>query len=146
MNLRFTKIIYFVFGFFFFTDTFGQTDSSNVRVEINPIFRGGIPAFYNYVNKGLKIPKSVAKANYQGKILVKFIIEKDGKAIVDSINYDKMTFLRKNIKDELKEKAKDELNTEVKRLFAEMPIWTPGFQDNRPVRVFFMMPFSIYLE
>lgn len=120
-----------------------QKDTTSF-IEINPEFPGGIKAFYKYINKNFNYPKSAIKAGYMGRVIVKFIIEKDGRVKIDNINSSEMVFRRKKATEELRQLAIKEMVVAITNHYESMPIWKPGTQNGTPVRVFFTTP--LYLE
>lgn len=79
-----------------------------------------------------------------GRIIVKFIIEKDGRVKVDNLNNSEMVFRRKKANEELRQLAIKEMDAAIINHYESMPIWKPGTQNGKAVRVFFTTP--LYLE
>lgn len=90
-------------------------------VEERPQFPGGIDKLNSFIRRNL--PKNISK---KGRVIVKFIIEKDGKA--DHI--------------EIAHSSDNELNQEAIRIVNKMPRWLPGKMNGHPVRVSFTIPIS----
>lgn len=107
----------------------GQSQPFQV-VEVMPEFPGGTIALNDYVIKNLKYPENCKKEKIQGRVLVQFIVEADGKIsnaeIVKSVNKD--------------------LDEEAKRVISSMPTWTPGQQRGVAVRVKFTVPVNFKLD
>ncbi len=101
-----------------------QDEAIYNSVEIKPDFPGGIAKFYIYVQKNFKIPK---KFKGKTKIITQFVVEKDGDL------------------SEIKILKGGELGMgeEAMRLLESSPLWTPGEQNGKPVRVLYSMPISI---
>lgn len=99
-------------------------------VEVMPEFPGGTIALNDYVIKNLKYPENCKKEKIQGRVLVQFIVEADGKIsnaeIVKSVNKD--------------------LDEEAKRVISSMPTWNPGQQRGVAVRVKFTVPVNFKLD
>jgi len=91
-------------------------------IEVKPQFPGGIQAFYSYIAKNYNKPK--AAGNASGKVYVTFVIEKDGH--IDDI---------KVIRDIGFGTAEEAI-----RVLKECPLWTPGQQNGRAVRVQYSLP------
>lgn len=104
-------------------------------------FPGGIKALMSYLNNNLVIPLSVLEDDLQGKVWVKFVIEKDG-------SISKVEILRGLSKD---------CDREVIGLIKTMPKWKPGYsstyynehttitenlRDTVPVRSSFTLPIA----
>jgi TonB family protein len=90
-----------------------------------PEFNGGLQAFYKFLNKTLRYPELAYKSQIQGKVLVSFIVEKDGTL--------------SNIRATDNNVA-EVLNTEAIRVLSLSPKWNPGIQYGRPVRVTYTVP------
>ena len=112
--------------FSFMTST-AQTKKNNMVfdvVEVMPQFPGGQIAMMKYIMENIKYPKQAMKEGIQGRVTVRFIVEKDG-----SIS---------DVKPVLS--VHPLLNKEAVRVVESMPKWTPGKQNGKPVRVRFNLP------
>ena len=98
-------------------------------VEQMPSFMGNEDAFYAFVSKNIIYPLKAKENNIEGRVIVRFIIEKDG-------NISNIEILRK---------LGFGCDEEVIRLIKSMPKWFPGKQNGKPVRVHFTMPISFIL-
>ena len=100
--------------------------------ETLPQFPGGQGVMMKYLAANIKYPASAVKAKKQGRVIVAFVIQKDGSVtnarIVRSVD--------------------PELDAEALRIVKAMPNWTPGTQDGKPVNVRYTIPvvFSLYKE
>lgn len=100
--------------------------------ETMPQFPGGQGVMMKYLAANIKYPASAVKAKKQGRVIVAFVIQKDGSVtnarIVRSVD--------------------SELDAEALRIVKAMPNWTPGTQDGKPVNVRYTIPvvFSLYKE
>ena len=90
-----------------------------------PEYNGGIQAFYKFLSKTLRYPELAYKNRIQGKVIVSFIVEKDG-----SLSNVRAT---DNTVAEI-------LNTEAIRVLSLSPKWIPAIQYGRPVRVTYTVP------
>lgn len=89
-----------------------------------PEFNGGQKALIDFLLKNVKYPPEAIEKNIQGRVMVRFIIEKDGKVSnVEVING----------VDEL-------LDKEAVRVVSSMPNWKPGRYEGDPVRVRYTLP------
>lgn len=103
----------------------GDQDTPYIIVERMPIFNGGdLNTFRNWVQSNMKYPEDAARHKIQGKVIVDFIIERDG--ALTNINVIKTPHRS--------------LSQEVLRILDSSPIWTPGTQAGKPVRVRFTLP------
>ena len=136
------KINFLLFGFcFLFSSVLqAQTKDANqnktmndeifVVVENNPEFPGGEQARLKFFQKNLVYPKAAKEKEIQGKVIISFIVEKDG-----SIT---------NIKVE---KGVDSLlDAEALRVVKLMPKWKPGTQRGIPVRCSYRIPVVFVLQ
>jgi protein TonB len=102
-----------------------NTDQVFVRVEDMPRFNGGgIEKFWEYVLAHVRYPEEARDAGLQGRIQVGFVVNEKGQII--------------NI--QLLRKIHPMLDNEVIKVLEEAPLWTPGRQRNRPVKVGFSIP------
>jgi periplasmic protein TonB len=99
-------------------------------VEQAPEFKGGMEAFYKYLQQSIRYPAKAVKKGIQGKVLVSFIVEKDG-------SLSNIRVVRGVAKD---------IDAEAFRVIKASPNWNPGIQNGRPVRVIYNTPISFTLE
>ena len=112
--------------FSFMTST-AQTKKNNMVfdiVEVMPQDPGGQIAMLQYLMKNIKYPEQAMKEGIQGRVTVRFIVEKDG-----SIS---------DVKPVLS--VHPLLNKEAVRVVKSMPKWSPGKHNGKPVRVRFNLP------
>ena len=107
-----------------------NNDSIYQTVEEMPEFPNGIEGLMDYVAQNVKYPESAKENNLQGRVIVKFVIEKDGSV--------------SNV--EVGRGWGNELDDEAVRVVKAMPNWKPGKQDGKPVRVSFMLPINFKLS
>ncbi len=98
-------------------------------VEQNPSFPGGEKALMDYLYKNLKYPAVAQDNGIQGRVLVQFVVNKDG-SIVDP---------------KVLRSVDPSLDKEAMRVVTSMPKWTPGKQRGKPVRVRFTLPVTFRL-
>ena len=118
--------------FSFMTST-AQTKKNNMVfdvVEVMPQYPGGQIAMLKYIMENIKYPEQAMKEGIQGRVAVRFIVEKDG-----SIS---------DVKPILS--VHPLLNKEAVRVVESMPKWTPGKQNGKPVRVRFNVPVMFKLN
>lgn len=118
--------------FSFMTST-AQTKKNDMVfdvVEVMPQFPGGQIAMLQYLMKNIKYPEQAVKEGIQGRVTVRFIVEKDG-----SIS---------DVKPVLS--VHPLLNKEAVRVVESMPKWTPGKQHGKPVRVQLIVPIMFKLN
>ena len=111
------------------TKTTKKADASNKVYEVveqMPTFPGGDAALMKYLAENIKYPVSAQKAKEQGRVVVQFIVEKDG--TVTGV---------KTVRS-----VAPALDAEAVRVIKAMPKWTPGRQGGQPVRVNYNVPVS----
>lgn len=98
-------------------------------VECMPEFSGGMKGCLDFIQTEMCYPEEAKKAGIQGRVILQFIIEKDGTPaqprIVRSVH--------------------PLLDKEALRIIRQMPKWTPGKQDGKPQRVLYTIPISFRL-
>lgn len=125
-------LMMFVLLFSFMTST-AQTKKNDMVfdvVEVMPQFPGGQIAMLKYIMENMKYPEQAMKEGIQGRVAVRFIVEKDG-----SIS---------DVKPILS--VHPLLNKEAVRVVKSMPKWSPGKQNGKPVRVRFNLPVMFKLN
>ena len=99
-------------------------------VEQMPAFPGGDAALMKYLSENIKYPKAAEKAGEQGRVVVNFIVEKDG--AISNVN--------------VVRSVTPTLDAEAVRVIKAMPKWVPGKQDGKFVRVKYNVPVSFRLQ
>ncbi len=98
--------------------------------EEMPVFPGGEAALYAFLKKETKYPDAARDEGIVGKVFVQFIVEKDGR--VDSVW--------------VKRSVHPLLDAEALRVVSLLDGWTPGKQNDKPVRVHYMLPISFAMD
>ena len=98
-------------------------------VEQMPEYPGGAQALFGYIAKNIHYPKAAEDAGIQGRVIVTFVVMKDG-----SIGEVKVA---KGVSPVLDEEAV--------RCVKSMPKWKPGMQKGQAVNVKYTMPISFAL-
>lgn len=102
-----------------------------IIAETMPSFQGGdINAFAQWCGKHIVYPAAAADNGSQGKVIVQFVVERDG-----SISH--VTILRGVDKF---------LDEEAARVVKSAPKWSPGANRGKPVRVYVQVPINFVLE
>ena len=106
-----------------------EADTSQVFmvIEQQPEFPGGEEAMFEYLRSNLQYPEKCKENKIQGRVLVAFVINKDGKIVEPEV-----------VKSAGPEGV--ELDVEALRVVSEMPAWTPGKQMGKAVRVRYTIP------
>ena len=120
--------------------------SDSKEIDVLPEYPGGYKSFFKYISKEFKFPKSALKSQYLGKVLITMIVEADGKVTVDSLDFSKMNYYGKKADDTLKAEAREDVESEIRKMFGNMPSWKPGSINGRPIRVKYNLPYNLGLE
>lgn len=99
-------------------------------VEQMPMFPGGDGALMGYLRDNIHYPTVAAENGVQGRVVVGFVVERDG-SITD------VKILRG---------VDPSLDREAMRVVKSMPKWTPGKQNGSAVRVKYQVPVSFRLQ
>lgn len=99
-------------------------------VEQMPSFPGGDKKLMEYLAANIRYPKELAETCIQGRVIVSFLVEKDG-----------------SISDVKVLKSLDPLlDKEAVRVVSGMPKWIPGRQNGVAVRVRYIIPVNFRLQ
>ena len=99
-------------------------------VEQMPMYPGGDAALMGYLRDNIKYPTVAAENGVQGRVVVGFVVERDG-SITD------VNVLRS---------VDPSLDREAMRVVKSMPRWNPGKQNGSAVRVKYQVPVSFRLQ
>lgn len=99
-------------------------------VEDMPAFPGGMEAMIQFISNNIQYPADAQKQKVDGRVLVNFVVEKDGS--ITEVKVIKPTF--------------PSLDAEAVRVVKAMPKWKPGYQKGQAVRVQFTMPINFSLK
>lgn len=123
-------------------------------------YPGGQAALMQYLAQNIRYPKISAENGVQGRVLVQFVIEKDGSlsnfAVVkksgDTITKNAQSGITVNALGSATEESKvpqeafDALNAEAVRVLREMPKWIPAKQRGQEVRMRYTLPITFRLQ
>lgn len=99
-------------------------------VEEEAGFPGGVEKLGEYLSKSIKYPQQAKETGTKGKVMLTFVVEKDG-SITDI----------KILRD-----IGSGCGEEAKRVVNAMPKWKPAKQRNKAVRQQFVLPVSFNLQ
>lgn len=99
-------------------------------VEQMPEFPGGMKECLNFVARNVRYPTKAQEAGKQGRVIVQFIVQKDG-------SLSDLHVLRP---------VDPWLDAEAIRVIGTMPKWKPGMQGGQAVAVKFTLPVTFMLE
>lgn len=107
-----------------------QSDKVFEVVDEMPSFPGGQSALFDFMAKNIKYPEVAEDNGIQGRVLVTFIVKKDG-----------------SLSDVRVAKSVDpSLDKEAVRIIKSMPKWNPGIHRGRYVNVKFTVPVTFRLQ
>ena len=115
------------------TQTHKDTTTDDKIYEVceqMPIFEGGDAALLKYLRENLKYPDNTKDRGVQGRLVIGFIVEKDG-SLTD------VKVLRP---------VDIDLDAEALRVIKGMPKWIPGRHNGQRVRVRYLLPIHICLQ
>lgn len=117
---------------FNFTDiTYGEEENNEIITflpsEDMPAFPGNVQS---WISKNIKYPALALENGVEGKVIVQFVVERDG-----SVSHVKVV-----------RSADPSLDKEAIRVISSMPKWKPGKQRGIAVRVAYTMPIFFNLE
>lgn len=99
-------------------------------VEKMPGYPGGMSAMMAFISKNIKYPVAAQKAKIQGRVVIQFIVDKEGNIICPRV-----------IRG-----ADPLLDAEAIRLTTIMPKWKPGMQRGQAVNVKYTVPIMFRLQ
>ncbi len=99
-------------------------------VEEMPSFPGGDGALMEYLSKNLRYPAVASENGIEGRVIVRFVVGKDGAvsgvSVVRGVD--------------------SSLDKEAVRVVESMPKWTPGKQNGQAVSVYYTLPVTFKLQ
>lgn len=101
-----------------------------VAVEQMAEFPGGQAALMKWLSSNIRYPEAAQQNDIQGRVIVKFVVEKDG-------SIGQATILKGVDKD---------LDREALRVVKKMPKWQPGKNNGVAVRSYFNLPVTFKLQ
>jgi len=105
-------------------------DDVYISVDNMPEFPGGDMALKKFINRAIKYPESAMERSIQGRVFVKYIVNKDG-----------------HVSDAKIARGVDpSLDKEALRVIMSLPKWKPGMQNGKIVRVSQMFPITFQLQ
>ena len=107
-----------------------KEDEIFVAVEQQAEFPGGIVELKKWLGRNLDYPETARMNEVSGRVIVRFVVEKDG-------SIGQATILKGVDKD---------LDREALRVVKKMPKWQPGKNNGVPVRSYFNLPVVFSLQ
>lgn len=109
-------------------DLSGQVLSSAV-VDKQPLFPGGMEAFYKFLSKHMRFPEEAKREGISGKLFVSFVINTEGNLV-------EIEFVKK---------AGFGMEESVATVLEKSPKWSPGLVGNQQVSTKMILPVSFNL-
>lgn len=107
-----------------------QTSDSIVVVEQMPQFPGGDEAMMRFVMSNVTYPEYAAANCIQGKVVVRFLVTKDGS--VEDVKVVRSVY--------------PSLDAQALRVIKKMPKWTPGMNKGKSVAVYYSVPINFRIR
>lgn len=107
-----------------------KTEEIFKSAEQMPQFPGGDAALMKYINSHIHYPAAAEENNIQGRVVVQFVVEKDG-----SVGQVKVA-----------RSVDRSLDNEAVRVVKSLPKFIPGKQNGQPVRVWYTLPVTFKLQ
>lgn len=101
-----------------------------VSVEQMPKFPGGDAELMKYIQEHLRYPTMAAENNIQGKVVVQFVVTKNG-------SVGEVKVIRSRDQD---------LDKEAVRVVKSLPNFIPGRMNGQPVNVWYTLPINFKLQ
>ena len=103
---------------------------ANEIIETMPEYPGGMGELMKFMQRNVRYPKEAQEQGKQGRVVVQFVVEKDG-SITDA---------------KIAKSVDPQLDAEALRVVNAMPNWTPGKQRGKEVRTYFTIPVTFRLN
>lgn len=107
-----------------------DNDSVVATPDTLPEYRGGEEALVQFLGSNLTYPAECAENDVQGKVLVRFVVTKDGK--VDEVT--------------VKTSVHPLLDAEAVRVVSLLNDWIPGKYNGKTVNTYYTLPISFKLQ
>lgn len=112
------------------TTSTDDTIYDNLSADEQPQYSGGNMAILQFITQNLKYPVTAMEQGVQGRVVVEFVVEKDGSMsnvkVVRSVDSD--------------------LDKEAVRVIKGLSKFTPGTKNGQPVRARYMLPITFRMD
>ena len=109
------------------------------KVEVMPEYPGGMESMMSFMKSNMKYPEIAQENGATGKVIISFVVEKDGKV-------SEVKAAEFKADGEVSDECKKAFIAEAERVVASMPNWKPGQHEGENVRVKYTMPFTFRLQ
>ena len=113
-----------------YQEVIGVIDESKPKPDKYALYPNGLKGIYEHIAKTTRYSNSAIENNIQGKVMVEFIVEKNG--------YVEEAKIIKSVSPEL--------DKEALRVILALERFYPGFKDNKPVRLLYLQPINFKLN
>ena len=107
-----------------------NNDDVFMVVDEQPVFPGGIQELLKFMQQNITYPEEARNDTIQGRVMVSFVIDKEGNVI----------------EPEIVRSAHPLLDQEAINMVSKMPQWIPGKQNGVPVKVKYTIPVNFRLN
>ena len=118
-----------------------------------PHFPGGEAKLMEFLMRNVKYPKQAEECGAQGRVIVQFIVEKDGSITKPKVvkfsqdaNDPQVVVTKATVSEKDYKAGIQALKDEAVRVVKAMPKWTPGKQRGKVVRVKYSIPVTSRLS
>lgn len=111
------------------TTEMNSTPPQETEVDKMPEYVGGSEAMTKYLTSNIRYPEAAVKAKTTGRVIVSFVVTKDGKVT----------------KAAVKRGVSKELDAEALRVVSSMPNWIPGEKEGKKADTEMILPVSFAL-
>lgn len=113
-----------------YQEVIGVIDENKPKPDKYAMYPNGLKGIYEHIAKTTRYPSYSINNNIQGKVMIEFIVEKNGQVkeakIIESVSA--------------------ELDKEALRVILALERFYPGFKDDKPVRVLYRQPINFKLK
>lgn len=109
---------------------FSDFENDTLKPDNFPMYPDGQDGLIKDVSKSIKYPQAARKEGVQGKVVLAFVVEKNG--AIEKI--------------EIIESAHPDLDAEAIRVIKNLKTWLPGIKNGEPVAVPFVYPITFRLN
>lgn len=107
-----------------------QEEKIYTKVDKMPEYKGGDKELIKFIINNVTYPEDSKSKNIQGKVFISFIVNTDGS--LSDYNVEKS--------------VNKELDDEALRVVKLMPVWIPGNEKGKPVKVKMQLPIEFRLN
>jgi thiol-disulfide isomerase/thioredoxin len=117
-------------------------------------FPGGLPVLMKFLSANIKYPREAELYGIGGRVIIKFIVEKDGTItnaevekidIKDHLSLGKFDKYSASEKQSIRFSATNQLVKEALRVVDKMPKWDPAMRRGKPARAKYSLPITFNL-